>query len=238
MSSLDWAAVALFILCWLGYEPVLRVLSRRFGTLNQDMDIVRQVWMSAMTRREIRLVDSQLMGHSINSASFFASTNLLLIAAVAGILFGGEAALRGFAAVGAEAVPLPLLEAKLALILICLVRGLLDFIWSIRQLNYTLAVIGSVPEQDEALDRGALGRAAGELINPALASFSQGVRAYYFALAAAAWLMGPLWLGAGVIAAFSLLIWRQEGSPAAKAIRKVRAVLESDSGKGPPAPRD
>jgi uncharacterized membrane protein len=238
MSSLDWAAVALFILCWLGYEPVLRVLSRRFGTLNQDMDVVRQVWMSAMTRREIRLVDSQLMGHSINSASFFASTNLLLIAAVAGILFGGEAALRGFAAVGAEAVPLPLLEAKLALILICLVRGLLDFIWSIRQLNYTLAVIGSVPEQDEALDRGALGRAAGELINPALASFSQGVRAYYFALAAAAWLMGPLWLGAGVIAAFSLLIWRQEGSPAAKAIRKVRAVLESDSGKGPPAPRD
>ena len=236
MSSLDWAAVALFILCWLGYEPVLRVLSRRFGTLNQDMDVVRQVWMSAMTRREIRLVDSQLMGHSINSASFFASTNLLLIAAGAGILFGGEAALRGFAAVGAEAVPLPLLEAKLALILVCLVRGLLDFIWSIRQLNYTLAVIGSVPEQDEALDRVALGRAAGELINPALASFSQGVRAYYFALAAAAWLMGPLWLGAGVIAAFSLLIWRQEGSPAARAIRKVRAVLESGSGKGPPAP--
>ena len=236
MSSLDWAAVALFILCWLGYEPVLRVLSRRVGTLNQDMDVVRQVWMSAMTRRDIRLVDSQLMGHSINSASFFASTNLLLIAAVAGILFGGEAALRGFAAVGAEAVPLPLLEAKLALILGWVVRGLLDFIWSIRQLNYTLAVIGSVPEQDEALDRGALGQAAGELINPALASFSQGVRAYYFALAAAAWLMGPLWLGAGVIAAFSLLIWRQEGSPAARAIRKVRAVLESDSGRGPPAP--
>ncbi len=236
MTPLDWAAVALFILCWLGYEPVLRLLSRRFGTLNQDMDVVRQVWMSAMTRREIRLVDSQLMGHSINSASFFASTNLLLIAAVAGILFGGEAALRGFAAVGAEAVPLPLLEAKLALILICLVRGLLDFIWSIRQLNYTLAVIGSVPEQDEALDRGALGRAAAELINPALASFSQGVRAYYFALAAAAWLMGPLWLGAGVIAAFALLIWRQEGSPAAKAIRKVRAVLESNSGQTPPTP--
>lgn len=236
MTAPDWAALALFVFCWLGYEPVLRVLSRRFGTLNQDMELVRQVWMSVMTRRELRLVDSQLMGHSINSASFFASTNLLLIAAVAGILFGGEAALRGFAAVGAEAVPLPLLEAKLALILVCLVRGLLDFIWSIRQLNYTLAVIGAVPELDEGLDRGALGRAAADLINPALASFSQGVRAYYFALAAAAWLMGPLWLGVGVVAAFALLIWRQEGSPAARAIRKIRAVLESDSGKeGPPS---
>lgn len=237
MTPLDWAAVVLFFLCWLGYEPVLRVLSRSVGTLNQDMQLIRHVWMSAMTRREIRLVDSQLMGHSINTASFFASTNLLLIAAVAGILFGGEAALRGFAAVGAEAVPLPLLEAKLALILVCLVRGLLDFIWSIRQLNYTLAVIGSVPELDEGLDRAALGRAAGDLLNPALASFSQGVRAYYFALAAAAWLMGPLWLGAGVIAAFSLLIWRQEGSPAARAIRKVRALLDTNRAGSPDDPQ-
>jgi uncharacterized membrane protein len=225
MTPLDWAAVALFILCWLGYEPVLRMLSRSVGTLNQDMQLIRHVWMSAMTRREIRLVDSQLMGHSINTASFFASTNLLLIAAVAGILFGGEAALRGFAAVGAEAVPLPLLEAKLALILICLVRGLLDFIWSIRQLNYTLAVIGSVPELDEGLDRGALGRAAGDLINPALAAFSQGVRAYYFALAAAAWLFGPMWLALGVASAFGLLIYRQEASPAARAIRNARRLL-------------
>ena len=236
MSVLDWAAVAVFGVCWLGYEPLLRFLRKRLGTLNSDMQLVRQVWMGAMTRREIRLVDSQLMGHSINSASFFASTNLLLIAAVAGILFGGEAALRGFAAVGAEAVPLPLLEAKLALILLCLVRGLLDFIWSIRQLNYTLAVIGAVPELDESVDRAALGLAAADLINPALASFSQGVRAYYFALAAAAWLAGPLWLAVGVAASFSLLLWRQMQSPAAKAIRKVRIILESDSANPPHAP--
>lgn len=236
MTPWDWAALVLFAVCWLGYEPALRLLSRRFGTLNQDMQLVRHIWMSAMVRREIRLVDSQLMGHSINTASFFASTNLLLIAAVAGILFGGEAALRGFAAVGAEAVPLPLLEAKLALILICLVRGLLDFIWSIRQLNYTLAVIGAAPEHDSAA-RDALGRAAGDLLNPALASFSQGVRAYYFALAAAAWLIGPVWLALGVVASFSLLIWRQEGSPAARAIRRVRAALESDSGNPAPPPQ-
>ena len=57
---------------------------------------VRHAWMTAMTRREIRLLDSQLLGHSINSGSFFASSNLLLIAAVSGILFGGEAALRSF----------------------------------------------------------------------------------------------------------------------------------------------
>lgn len=226
MTTLDYVALGLFFVCWLGYDPLLKLLARRSGTLNDDMTIVRRVWMTAMTHREIRLVDSQLMGHSINSASFFASTNLLLIAAVGGILFGGQAALEGFASVGAEAVPTRVLEAKLALILICLVRGLLDFIWSLRQMNYSLALIGAAPEIHSEADRVALGEAATNLLNPALGAFSQGVRGYYFALAAAAWLFGPLWLAAGVAASFCLLVWRQSGSPAARAIRSARRLLE------------
>ncbi|WP_420477875.1 DUF599 domain-containing protein [Brevundimonas sp. FT23028] len=226
MTTLDYVALGLFFVCWLGYDPLLRLLAHRLGTLNDDMSLIRRVWMTAMTHREIRLVDSQLMGHSINSASFFASTNLLLIAAVGGILFGGQAALEGFASVGAEAVPIRVLEAKLALILICLVRGLLDFIWALRQMNYALALIGAAPEVHTEADRVALGEAATNLLNPALGAFSQGVRGYYFALAAAAWLFGPGWLAAGVTASVCLLIWRQSGSPAARAIRSARRLLE------------
>lgn len=225
MTWIDWTALALFFVCWLGYGPILSFIARRGGSLNDDMIHVRRAWMSAMTHREMKLIDSQLMGHSINSASFFASTNLLLIAAVAGILFGGEAALQGFAAVGAEAVPTRLLEAKLALVLVCLARGFLDFIWALRQLNYTLALIGAAPEIHHATDRKAFGQAAAELLNPALAAFSQGVRGYYFALAAAAWLFGPLWLALGVASSFGLLIYRQEASPAACAVRNARRLL-------------
>jgi len=225
MTWIDWTALALFFVCWLGYGPILSFIGRRGGSLNDDMTHVRRVWMAAMTHREIKLVDSQLMGHSINSASFFASTNLLLIAAVAGILFGGEAALQGFAAVGAEAVPTRLLEAKLALVLVCLARGFLDFIWALRQMNYALALIGAAPEIHHKTDREAFGEAAAELLNPALSAFSQGVRGYYFALAAAAWLFGPLWLALGVASSFGLLIYRQEASPAARAIRNARRLL-------------
>jgi uncharacterized membrane protein len=228
MTTFDWAVLALFFLCWLGYDPLLRTLARRSGALNEDMLTIRHAWMSAMTRREVRLLDSQLLGHSINSASFFASSNLLLIAAVGGILFGGETALKSFASVGAEVVPTPLLEAKLALILACLSRGLLDFIWSIRQMNYTLALIGAAPEINGEAAHTAFGEAAAQVLNPALASFSQGVRGYYFALAAAAWLFGPVWLGAGVISAFALLVWRQSASPAARAIRTARRLLDNN----------
>ena len=228
MTTLDWSALALFVLCWIGYGPLLAVIARRAGSLNTDMIHVRQAWMTAMTHREVRLLDSQLLGHTINSGSFFASTNLLLIAAVAGILFGGQDALRGFAAVGAENVPLKLLEAKLALILVCLARGLLDFIWSIRQMNYTIALIGSAPEVHGQADRVAFGEATAGVLNPALNAFSQGVRGYYFALAASAWLFGPMWLAVGVISAFALLVWRQEGSHAARAIRRARRLLQGD----------
>ena len=226
MTYLDWVALALFFIAWLGYGPILGLIARRSGSLNDDMLVVRDSWMTAMTHREMRLIDSQLMGHSINSASFFASTNLLLIAAVAGILFGGENALRGFAAVGAEAVPTKILEAKLALVLVCLARGFLDFIWSLRQMNYALALIGAAPEIHSETDKVAYGHAVARVLNPALGGFSQGVRGYYFALAAAAWLFGPLWLALGVISAFSLLVWRQAGSPAARAVRAARRLLE------------
>ena len=226
MTLFDWIALSLFFVAWLGYGPILGLIARRSGSLNDDMLVVRDSWMTAMTHREMRLIDSQLMGHSINSASFFASTNLLLIAAVAGILFGGENALKGFAAVGAEAVPMKILEAKLALVLVCLARGFLDFIWSLRQMNYALALIGAAPEIHSETDKVAYGHAVARVLNPALGGFSQGVRGYYFALAAAAWLFGPLWLALGVISAFGLLVWRQAGSPAARAVRAARRLLE------------
>jgi uncharacterized membrane protein len=232
MTAIDWLGLGLFFLCWLGYGPLLRLLAHRSGTLNTDMLTVRHAWMTAMTHREIRLLDSQLLGHSINSGSFFASSNLLLIAGVGGILFGGDQALQGFSAVGAEDVPVELLEAKLGLVLLCLARGLLDFIWSIRQMNYALALIGAAPEVHSEADKIAFGEATAQVLNPALSAFSQGVRGYYFALAAAAWLFGPIWLCAGVISAFALLVWRQSASPAARAIRTARRLIEVNRERG------
>lgn len=228
MTTLDWAALGLFMICWLGYDPLLKLLARRSGALNDDMLTIRRAWMTAMTHRELRLLDSQLLGHSINSGSFFASSNLLLIAAVGGVLFGGDQILQTFASVGAEPVPVGVLEGKLTLIVACLARGLLDFIWSIRQMNYTLALIGSAPEIHAPGDKVAFGKATAEVLNPALASFSQGVRGYYFALAAGAWLFGPLWLALGVASAFALLVWRQAASPAARAIRTARRLLDAN----------
>lgn len=226
MVVLDWIALLVFFMAWLGYDPILGILAKRTGTLNADMLVVRDAWMTAMTNRQMRLVDAQLMGHTISSASFFASTNLLLIAAVAGVLFGGEAALRNITAIGAEVAPIQMMEAKLALVLLCLARGLLDFVWALRQLNYTVALIGAAPEVHEEADRASYGLAVGKVLNPALSSFNRGVRGYYFALAAAAWMFGSLWLFLAVTMVTGLLLWRQSASPAARAVRDARRLLQ------------
>jgi uncharacterized membrane protein len=231
MTYADWSALGLFALIWLFYEPILKHVSRRTGAITLDMPPVRAAWMRAMTRREVRLLDSQLLGHAINSASFFASANLILIAAVAGALFGGGIDLGPVKDFGAALGSSKQLEAKLGLVTVCLSRGFLAFIWSIRQLNYCLALLGAAPEGADEARSGAFADAAAEVLNPALSEFSHGVRAYYFALAAGAWLFGPVPLAVATLGAFALLGWRQARSPAARGIRRTRELLEQENSR-------
>ena len=229
----DAAALVLFMALWLGYEPLLKRVSRERGAINRDMDVVRAGWMAGMLRRkDSRLLDANLMGHALNSASFFASANLILIAALAGALFGGEATLRGVRSLDVLAdAPVWLFQAKVAVILLTLARGLLDFIWSIRQMNFWLAAVGGAPEEAEPAIARRWAEALGAIISPALTSFSAGVRAYYFALAAGAWLLGPLPFAGASVAATVLLVWRQSRSKAALGVRRVRELLEEAEGQ-------
>lgn len=224
------AALGLFAISWLFYQPLLRLLSRgRTGGINSDMTAIRSRWMSNMVVRENRFMDGQLLGHALNSASFFASSNLILIAAAAGALFGGDTTFRHVSSLEViRTSSRALFEGQLALVVICLARGLLDFIWSIRQMNYCIAAIGAVPIMVDEDGRAAYGELVARILNPALSSFNAGVRGYYFALAAAAWLFGPWAFMAATVGATSLLIWRQRRSPAAAAIGDLRKLLAGD----------
>jgi uncharacterized membrane protein len=208
-------------------------VSRQAGAINTNMTVVRRAWMAAMVRRESRFIDAQLMGHALNSASFFASANLIIIAAAAGALFGGESTYRSVVGVALlDRVPRIIFEIKLGLVTVTLARGLLDFIWSIRQMNYTLAAIGAAPENAPADQLKAYGEATAGLINPALSSFNAGVRGYYFALAAAAWLIGPIPFLAATLGAMGLLIWRQSASRTARGIAAIRQILDARPAAG------
>jgi uncharacterized membrane protein len=233
LHPVDLAALGFFVLCWVFYEPALKALRGPGGVLNTDMARIRVSWMLQMSRRESRFMDGQLLGHALNSASFFASSNLLLIAAVAGVLFGGEDSFRSVSSLALIRTSTRLLfETQLALVMITLARGLLDFIWSIRQMNYTLTIVGAAPEAREgeaAPDPSvvdAVAQAAARVLNGSLTAFNAGVRGYYFALAGAAWIFGPVAFASATLGAVLLLAWRQTHSPAAVAVRDLRGIMD------------
>jgi len=230
----DIAALVIFLVAWAAYEPLLRVLAGGRHIINADMILIRRRWMGEMvgpTRQ--RLLDSQLMGHALNSASFFASSNLILIAGSAGLLFGGDGAYRAIESAPLMAHSPPVLfSIKLGLIALTLARGFLSFIWAIRQLNYCVAVIGAAPLEAPEPVRQAYAEAASAVL-----TFNAGVRAYYFALAAAAWLFGPAPFAVVTLGAVLLLGWRQAASPAARAIHRVRDILEAQGPGARPPPQ-
>jgi uncharacterized membrane protein len=229
MTLIDISAASLFFACWVLYEPVLKRLSARHGGINSDMGEVRAAWIRRLLKREVRIMDTNLLGHLLSSASFFASTNLLIIAAAAGLFFGGEAMLQNLdGVILVSAAPTWLIEVKIALVLVALSRGLLEFIWAIRQLNYCLALLGSAPEWTEPERHDDFAGAFADVLNPAFASFNKGVRAYYFALAAAAWIASPWAMAFGAAAASALLLRRQLASPAAHGVRAAKAIFEAE----------
>ena len=235
-SPLDIVGLVIFMFCWLGYEPFLRRISKSRGLITKDLSVVRRAWMREMTVREVKLYDSNLMAHAVNSATNFSSANLLLIAAVAGVLFGGHLPLKSLTTLGLDISSTQLFQIKMALVLICLSRGLLDFIWALRQMNYCAAAMGSLPENMDVDTAAKFTNAITNVLEPAMTSFSQGVRAYYFSLAATAWLWGPIYLALASIGAVALLGWRQSRSQSARGLRQLRELLEEHPYPTPPRP--
>ncbi len=65
MPLADLAALALFLLAWIAYEPLLKAGGG--SILNTDMAAIRVAWMRRMAGRESKFMDGQLLGHALNT---------------------------------------------------------------------------------------------------------------------------------------------------------------------------
>lgn len=228
----DLVALACFVALWLGYGLAQRALAGR--TINARLHAVRVLWMRSMLRRDNRIADAALIGHVVHSAAFFASTSLIAIGALIGALSGLD---RLEGTLGALSFEGPasrhLLAMRLMLPLVVLIHGLFQLTWSLRQLNYTIALVGAIPPEPPG--EPLLGRLAGEVggvLTGALATFNDGIRAYYFALVGLLWLLGPTALMLGGVALVALLLHRQLFSGVADRFGNAAALLETLHGAG------
>lgn len=219
LVAVNVAAVVLYFLIWGAYETLFDSRYRRPNSLNAKMVLVRNAWMARMLERENLVMDSTLIGHSIHTATFLASTTMLILAGLLGVLGSSD---RIYAAITSISMIVPtdqrLFEWKIGLIIVIFVYTFFKFTWAIRQFNYFCAIIGSAPRgtKDTA---GGHAAAMAVVLDHAVSNVNAGFRGYYFAFAAVGWIAHPLLLVLGGLFTVTVLVRRQLYSPVAQAIR-------------------
>ena len=214
------AAINFIFLCWGLYAPILSVIGK--GTLNSQLHVVRQRWMGMLQQspRENRVFDAVMLGHITNSIAFFGSATLIVLATLVGTLFNA----RALHLVALEhkflgEMSLGLFALYLATVTAILAGCFFSFVYALRKLAYTLAMIGGLkdaPGDDE--NSGIMIGATATVLTEAVRSLNNGIRGYYFAVASLFLFAGP-WLCIGMtLLLASILCYRQAFSKTARAI--------------------
>ncbi|CAO3423753.1 DUF599 domain-containing protein [Azospirillum endophyticum] len=234
LTTLDIIAFVWFVGSWVGFT--VSQDHRLYGrnAVNQHLKIMRRHWMERMLERENRIMDAQLFGHTMHSCTFFASTNMLVLAALVGSFGAAERAQQFVSGLSFTVqTSHQLFEIKMMLMVVIFTFGFFKFTWALRQYNYCCALIGSAPMPPiPPEDRKVIARTIGEALTLAITALNGGIRAYYFALAALAWIIGPIPLIAASSGVVLVLTRRQAFSATEKVIRVQTQWLErNDSSK-------
>jgi len=194
LSWLDLAALVLFAAAWSGYQWYSDYSDTAQPRLRREMDRYMREWLARMAERDNRMMDVNVVRNLTRSSQFFASTTMLIL--------GALVALMGYAEKAASVVAeLPFTqqatervwELKILVLLVIFVYAFFKFSWSIRLFGFASILVGATrkptpdPEQYAVhLDRTA------SILSFANRNFNQGLRAYYFGVAALSWFLHPV----------------------------------------------
>lgn len=221
LTPLDWLALGLFILCWLGYATLVdRVRSIRERSVIAAMDEHRRRWMRSMITRENRIADMAAIGNLMTSTSFLATTSIFILGGLVALLGAPDLGRRVVATLPYAAVPDDATwEVKITLLLLIFVNAFFELTWALRQFNYTSILVGSTPSGPADAESIAQADTAARVLNRAARHFNTGLRSYYFGLAALAWVLHPLALIAASLFVLRELHRREFRSAVQEALR-------------------
>ena len=196
--ALAWGLIGMAVERGIGSNPSVSVLMIEY----------RREWMRTFVTREPRIFDANILSNLRTGTTFFASACMIAIGGGLALIGNTERLLGLAEDLSLENAPALVWDVKLLFILIFMANALLKFIWAHRLFGYCSVVMAAVPntQTDAAFARAAQ---AAELNITAARSFNRGLRSIYFALGAAAWLLGPEAL-IGATALTTAVLWRRE----------------------------
>ena len=211
LNPLELAALLYLALLWIGYDRYARYRARREhkSSLSRSLRKNREAWAHRLLARDMRMTDAGLLASQERVVGFFASTTLLLLAAVLTALTTSEKIAELTSHIPFTQVQTTdQIEAKLALLLLMLIYAFFKVTWSLRQYGFAAVVMGSAPQPDEPItpqQRQAFVENLAKLMDSAGHDNNSCLRAYYFALSVVCWLAGTLpFLVAATITVFVL----------------------------------
>ena len=193
-SLLDLLAIALFAVQWFGYGWYADYSSTRRPRLGNELHRYTQDWFARMVERDNRMLDVNILRNLMRSSQFFASTTMLILGALVALMGYAETAAK---VVGefpfAQQVSQRLWELKIVLLLVIFVYAFFKFSWSIRQFGFSSVLVGATAKgpADPAKHIAQIERLSA-ITGFANRNFNQGLRAYYFGVAALAWFLHPV----------------------------------------------
>jgi uncharacterized membrane protein len=219
----DWLALVFYFVAWVGYARFAKRRANVQPSLLAASNRYRRQWMLEATRRENRVFDGVVVQNLSTSPSFFASTTILIIGGLLALLGTSDhaQALVSELPFAARTTAL-VLDMKLVLLTGVFVYAFFRFTWSLRQYSFGALLVASAPERDAFADdaeRERFADRAGGVVGLAAEIFNDGLRAYYFAFAAAAWLFSPLAFVVGTAGVVWVLYQREFHSEALALMR-------------------
>jgi uncharacterized membrane protein len=212
LSNIDIVALCWFLGTWIAYSVTLALTERRRRGLNSEMNLYRDAWMLQMLRREIRMVDAQIVAALQNGTAFFASTSLIAVGGVLTLLRLPEEILQVIGALpfGGQMTHVQW-EAKTVGLALIFVYAFFKFGWAYRLYNYVAILVGATPPASEkdTPEAKAHAQRVGRLCEVAGLHFNRGQRAFFFALGYLGWFISP-WLLMVSSVVVAVVLWRRQ----------------------------
>ncbi|MEM6658286.1 MAG: DUF599 domain-containing protein [Pseudomonadota bacterium] len=211
-SLFDFVGLLLLIGAWLWIGWRIENASVLRPSVGMIMDNYRRDWMKEMVTRQPRVFDAQVIGTMRQGSTFFASTTMIGIGGGLALL-GNTERLAGLAQdLALGTAPALVWEVKILIILLFLANAFLKYVWAHRLFGYSAVLMAAVPNDPQ--DPLAYPRAAqaAEICVTAARAFNRGLRATYFALAAGAWILGPVALVLATLMTLAVLFRREFAS--------------------------
>ncbi len=184
-------ALLVFIACFKGYLWYTSRRSVDTPCLAFAMHRFRKQWIRMALLRENRIADTNIVANLERNVSFFASSSLLVLAGLVTLLTSADAVMGMLSDIPfSDYSSRGEWELKVLLLVLMFIYAFFKFTWALRQFGLVSVMIGGAPELSQHPSEEETRRhveSISLMASKASGNFNNGLRTYYFSMAALAW---------------------------------------------------